>query len=159
MAKFMPAREEAQYARIIHDLDAIDADPVGFKWKNRNYVITNLKVGQGMRISLAYSKLVDLEMKISEGKEVSSVDLARAYYDVLSEVIPDITPSEILEMGQNRINMVLNLIARKLSGDPSLVEEIQKKKLQEQNEKKSVSNLFQKLRGFVLGTNGVTKTS
>lgn len=160
MAKFMPAREEAKPVRIIHDLDIIDSEKVGVKFNGKTYSIEDLKVGQGMKISLAYSKLIELEMKVSQGEQVEDVALAKAYYDLLSIVIPDITPSEILEMGQNRINMILNLISRKITADPTLAEEIQKKKLQDQqNQKKSIFTSFRKLLSYVTSTSGLTTKS
>lgn len=159
MAKFMPAREEAKPIRIIHDLNIIDSERIGVKWKDKTYSIEDLKVGQGMKISLAYSKLIDLEMKLSAGEIVEPTTLANAYYDVLSVVISDITPSEIMEMGQNRINMILSLISRKITADPTLAEEIGKKKLQDLPKKRSIFSFFQKLLSSANSINGHTQKS
>lgn len=157
----MPDQKPVQ---IIHDLDLIDSQNIGIKWNGKTYIIGDLKVGQAMQISLAYSKLVQLELKLAENQEVDRIELARAYYDVLSIVIEDITPSEILEMGQEKVNLILNVIARKLTGDPTLKEDLSKKKLQNpqkqaQNNKSSLLSFFRKFRLFATSSDGPTKKS
>jgi hypothetical protein len=146
--------------QIIHDLDLIQSEKIGVKFKGKTYVIEDLKVGQGMKISLAYSKVVDLELKLANGQQVERTELAQAYYDIISIVIDNITVSDILDMTQDAINALLSLISRKLTGDPSLTEEISKKKLLNQPiEARLKSSFFRKLFSFVSSLSGPTTKS
>lgn len=143
--KMMPARDASKPLKIIHDLDIVDSENFGIKWKGIEYPIHSLTVGQGMQMTLAYQKLVDVEMRLSQGERIEPLEVAQTYSNLFSIVMPGISAQDVLEMGQNRVNTVLSLISRILSGDPSLLDTVKKKPIS----LKLRSNGSQKLRSFL----------
>lgn len=158
--RFMPAREEAKPIKILHDLNVLSSEDIGFKYKGKVYKLGKLTVAAWMQLIPAYAKVQELQNKLLKGEEVDVSSVIEGYFEITSTLIPELTYAEIRAMEYGELNAILNLIKRKFEGDPTLGEEAQKKNPQTPIVKKSLlSRCFHSLRSYVNTMDGATKKS
>lgn len=145
MHKFMPAREEAKPIQVIHDLDVLSSQDIGFKYKDKIYKLGTLTVAAWMKLIPAYAKVTELQKKLAQGESVEILDVIDGYYEITSALIPDLKYAEIRAMEFGELNAILGLIRRKFEGDPTLAQEAQKKNPQIPRVKPSYFKSFLKL--------------
>ncbi len=119
--KFLPARFQAKKKRnqteitphkIVADLDAIKAEPVGFYLHDKLFTIEPMDVITFMSMLEEYMGLMDLQKL----KEVSPEELVAKYYNCFSKVIPKLTKDDIRNMTQQQCGALYQLVMDTITG-------------------------------------------
>lgn len=129
---FRPARTQAQEPtgsmKIICDFDALVSEKVGFKFKNKQYVVNNVDVENYMQITLAYRNLMQMIEERSKGTSLGEDDIYQRYFDLVHPLVPTFSYEELKQLPFVLLNQLVNLILRQIAGDPSLYDKKDEKK-------------------------------
>src|SRR6266478_4091918 len=116
------AQEESPPMKIVCYFDSLLTERVGFKFKNRQYVINNVDVENYMQITVAYNHLIEMVGNRSEGHALPEDDVYQKYFDLVHPLVPDFSYEDLKKLPFVLLNQLVNLILRQIAGDPSLYE-------------------------------------
>ena len=129
LQKLMPAREtpEETPVKILCDFDKLRKARTGFIWKGKTYTFNRVTPANYMDVTLAWNKVVEIQLARSQGKTVNQEDVWETYYACLSILVPEFTFAEFKMCDFSQLNKMMALMNQTIAGDTSLFEDTQKK--------------------------------
>lgn len=134
--RFLPSRFKAKkqlstlgVGKIVADLDAIKAEPVGFYLHGKLYVIRPMSLEKFLESIDSYMSLLSLKEK----KEITPEELIEKYYNTFSHMIPDLTKEDISNMEQQQVAALYELCMDTITG--KVFAPTEKKKLYQTEQK------------------------
>jgi len=127
---FKPARAQAEpipQMKIVCDFDALVGEKIGFKFKNKYYLINNVSVENYMQITLAYRNLLEMVTSRSQGDTLPQNEVYHKYYDLIHPLVPDFEFEDLKSLPFFLLNQLIQLVMRQLAGDPGLYDKDEKK--------------------------------
>ncbi len=119
--KFLPARFQAKSKRnqteispmkIVADLDAIKAEPVGFYLHDKLFTIDPMDVITFMSMLDEYMNLMDLQKL----KSVTADELVEKYFNCFSKAIPKLKKDDVRNMSQQQCAALYELVMDTITG-------------------------------------------
>ncbi len=119
LGRFLPARFKAKkvlsdmgQSKIVADLDAIKATPVGFYLHGKMFVIRPMSLEKFLESVDSYVDLLSLKEKT----EVTAVELIEKYHATFSKMIPELKKSDIENMEQQQVAALYELCMDTITG-------------------------------------------
>jgi hypothetical protein len=130
LTKLKPTRSEAKddNIKILCDFDALVNERVGFKFKDKTYVVNNMSVENYMQLTLAYKKLVEMINARAEGEILDEEEIYQRYYNLINPLVPDFTFADLRSLPFILLNQLISLVLRQIAGDPALFDKETQKK-------------------------------
>lgn len=119
--KILPARwfalnkrknMEISPKRIVADLDAIKAEPVGFYLHGKEFTIQPMDVISFMSMLDGYMNLMDLK----KVENITPEQLVDRYFDCFSKAIPQLTKKDVSDMTQQQCAALYELVMDTITG-------------------------------------------
>lgn len=144
--KLMPTRDDRRPTKMIADLDDLISQPIGFKFRGKEYIIEPMTTENFMLVTNAMHELEQI-LKTKEHSQFNEKEIYKAYYNFVSVLCPTISYYSIKKAKIPQLHALLNLMIRHITGQtaPDMVAEeddLEKKKSQNPVKQNYQSSIF-----------------
>lgn len=123
-----PARTQytAEDVKVVADLDALIAQPVGFKLNGKTHVIKPVTTEQFFNLITKLEQLDTLKRKIAATSDIDENEFVKAYHEVFSVACDTMTKDDLYQMTHAQRAALLQIILQAVGGTAQ-VDQAQKK--------------------------------
>jgi len=117
--KLLPTRQKALdqegdgVTNIVADIDAIEVNPVAFKWNGKAHYLRPVSTKEYLKIAEIFVRMDNLNKNQSE---YSVNDLVDVYSELISSLCNTITKKDVLSMTQVQVAAIIQLIIEHVTG-------------------------------------------
>lgn len=105
-------KKQEKNVEVVSDLDAIDSEPIGFRFQGRVHVIKPITAGQLLRVYEGFHQLD----RLIASKEVTAEELVDSYAKLFGSVCETITRKDVEEMSQAQAGALFALVFDTVTG-------------------------------------------